>query len=47
MSIYRLFYKPLWVIHNTYCENKDKLTDDGIIMTYHLNDGMYIFVNDS
>jgi hypothetical protein len=33
-------YKPLWLIHNTWKENEEKLGDE-IILAYHLNDGRY------
>lgn len=42
----KINYRPLWLIYNTYNENKDNLKNDDIILTYHRNDGRYIFVND-
>ncbi len=42
----RINYRPLWLIHNTYHENVDNIQNDGIILTYHLNDGRYNIVND-
>jgi hypothetical protein len=36
----KINYKPLWVIANTYLENKELLNDE-IIMIYHINDGRY------
>ena len=38
-------YRPMWLIHNVYSENKNNIGDD-IILTYHRNDGREIFVND-
>lgn len=37
-------YKPMWLIENTYNENKEILKD--IILVYHRNDGRYIHVGD-
>jgi hypothetical protein len=37
-------YKPMWLIENTYNENKEILKD--IILVYHRNDGRYIYVGD-
>ena len=39
-----LDYKPMWLIENTYNENKEVLND--IILVYHLNDGRYHHMND-
>ena len=39
-----LDYKPMWLIENTYNENKEVLND--IILVYHLNDGRYHHIND-
>lgn len=36
----KLHYKPMWVIENTYNENKQTLADD-VIIAYHRNDGRY------
>lgn len=33
-------YSPLWLIYNSWFENKDRL-DESIILAYHLNDGRY------
>ena len=45
--IEKINYRPLWLIHNTYNENKDKIDNNDIILTYHRNDGRYIYVNDN
>jgi hypothetical protein len=42
----KINYRPLWLIHNTYNENKDKIVNNDIILTYHCNDGRSILVND-
>jgi len=40
-------YKPLWLIQNTYDENKEDIDiANDIILIYHRNDGRYNFVND-
>jgi hypothetical protein len=39
-KVLEIGYIPLWLIHNTWSENKDKLGEK-IILTYHLNDGRY------
>lgn len=39
-------YMPLWVIQNTYNENKDFLDTHAAIMYYHKNDGRYHRKND-
>ena len=39
-----LDYTPMWLIENTYNENKEVLND--IILVYHLNDGRYHHIND-
>jgi hypothetical protein len=44
--IHKINYRPLWLIHNTYNENKDKIVNNDIILTYHRNDGRSILVND-
>jgi hypothetical protein len=36
-------YKPLWLIYNTYNENKESIEESDIIVTYHRNDGKYHF----
>lgn len=45
--INKINYRPLWLIQNTYSENKDILDNDDIILIYHLNDGRFIIVNDT
>jgi hypothetical protein len=45
--IEKINYTPLWLIHNTYNENKDNIENDDIILTYHRNDGRYVYVNDN
>lgn len=40
-----LNYKPMWLIENTYNENKEVLNND-IIMIYHRNDGRYHHFDD-
>jgi hypothetical protein len=40
-------YRPLWLIQNTYNENKEDIDiANDIILIYHRNDGRYNFVND-
>lgn len=43
---YNVGYMPLWVIQNTYDENKEFLNNHEIIMYYHRNDGRYHRKND-
>jgi len=45
--IEKINYRPLWLIHNTYNENKDTFENKDIILTYHRNDGRYVFINDN
>jgi len=40
----KLSYKPLWLIHDVYHQNKHKIKKDGIIMTYHRNDGRAVYL---
>lgn len=40
-------YRPLWLIYNTYNENKHSIENNDIILIYHRNDGRYIIVNDN
>jgi len=44
--IEKINYRPLWLIYNVYNENKDIIEND-IILTYHLNDGRAVVVNDN
>jgi hypothetical protein len=44
--IEKINYRPLWLIHNTYNENKTNIGNNDIILTYHRNDGRSILVND-
>jgi hypothetical protein len=37
-------YKPLWLIHDVYNENKHQIKKDDIIMTYHRNDGRAVYL---
>lgn len=39
----KIGYEPLWVIGNTYAENKEYFSKSNLIMTYHKNDPRYIF----
>jgi hypothetical protein len=39
-----LGYKPMWLIENTYTENKEILDD--IILVYHRNNGVSVDIND-
>lgn len=39
-------YTPLWVIQNTYNENKEFLNNSDTFMYYHRNDGRYFTKND-
>jgi len=38
-------YKPMWLIHNTYHENKESIEENEIIVTYHRNNGRYLFID--
>ena len=44
--IEKINYRPLWLIHNTYNENKKNIDNNDIILTYHRNDGRSVLVND-
>jgi hypothetical protein len=43
----KIQYRPLWLIYNTYNENKANIKNNDIILTYHRNDGKYAFINDN
>jgi hypothetical protein len=40
IEVLKTGYSPLWLIHNTWSENKEKGSDD-VIMVYHMNNGRY------
>jgi hypothetical protein len=40
IEVLKTGYSPLWLIHNTWSENKEKVSDD-VIMVYHMNNGRY------
>jgi hypothetical protein len=44
--IEKINYRPLWLIHNVYNENRNSINNDDIILTYHRNDGRCVIVND-
>lgn len=42
----KLSYKPLWLIHDAYHQNKEQISKGEILMTYHRNDGRPHLMND-
>jgi hypothetical protein len=42
LEVLNLKYEPMCVIYNTYLENKDNLNN--VILTYHKNDGRYVYL---
>lgn len=42
----KLSHKPLWLIHDAYHQNKNRIDRGDILMTYHRNDGHTHLMND-
>ena len=42
LDVLKLGYNPMCLIYNTYIENKEKINN--IILTYHKNDGRYVYL---